>query len=374
MLDNTLIEHSIASNVPTLALRKKQSPLFPGLYSVPGDSYEVLVKRPELKSLGQDEGNRRDHDNKTDENSKWKDFIQKQKLSETEGIDNESVASTKRPVNISEALKGLSDEERLDRLTNSLKNTFSFTQALQEHELKLESDIRALRSSSSSSEYSFTQRDFLQEQLGSLQAEAMNIIYRLDGINTSGDTWERNRARVEQQIHTQSDQLISVIRQIERKLLDQIDSYTDRHAPLNPVQEGKLQLQTLLRNLLNVIDFIRLVLRYGSSKEMEQYDQLVAERCEHLLTNIISVEKSDVTFTGGKILGEEFEKMFGFLTFTTSTEEIWKFKDNEINVDSMISSDSVFNGLKGDSSYPEYQEVHLPPSISHDFLHSTDQT
>lgn len=233
LLDNTVIEHSIASNVPTLALRKKQEPLFPGLYTASEDHYEVLVKPPPPTTVHQ-----RDMYEDESESSKWHSFIERQKSSEND--NNEQTNNTnKKSKNISEALRGLSDEERLERLTNSLKNTFSFSQALQDHEIKLENDIRALRSSSSSSEYSFTQKDFLHEQLASLQTEAMNIVYRLDSIKTSGDTWERSRARIEQQIQTQVDQMINMIRQIERKLLNCIDSYTEHHAPLNPVKEGK---------------------------------------------------------------------------------------------------------------------------------------
>ncbi|XP_076091192.1 uncharacterized protein LOC143063108 [Mytilus galloprovincialis] len=358
LLDNKVIEHSIASNVPTLSLRKKQEPLFPGLYSDSEDSYEVLVKKANPKTNNEDDV----YDEYSDtENIQWQNFIQRQKSADFETTD----CDIKKPINISEALKGLSDEERLEKLTNSLKNTFSFSQALQEHEFILDNEVRALRTPSSSSEYSFTQRDFLQDQLSCLQTEAMHIIYRLDGISTSGDTWERSRVRIEQQIHSQIEQLITTIRQAERKLLNQIDSYGEHHASINPVSEGRQQLQSLLKNILGVIDFIRLVLNYGCGRGIEQYEKLVANRCEQILSKTVAVEKTEVSFAPGQILEEELDKLLGFLTFTTTHDEIWKCRDNETK-DESIATDSTVGDLKHENDV--HQERILPPSFSREFL------
>ncbi|CAG2218241.1 unnamed protein product [Mytilus edulis] len=253
LLDNKVIEHSIASNVPTLSLRKKQEPLFPGLYSDSEDSYEVLVKKANPKTDNEDDV----YDEYSDtENIQWQNFIQRQKSADFETTD----CDIKKPINISEALKGLSDEERLEKLTN----------------------------------------------------KAMHIIYRLDGISTSGDTWERSRVRIEQQIHSQIEQLITTIRQAERKLLNQIDSYGEHHASINPVSEGRQQLQSLLKNILGVIDFIRLVLNYGCGRGIEQYEKLVANRCEQILSKTVAVEKTEVSFAPGQILEEELDKLLGF--------------------------------------------------------------
>lgn len=367
LLDNTVIENSIASNVPTLSLRKKEEALFPGLYTHSEDSYEVLVKPPHTSSI--DHGHCYMNDDDQNENAKWQNFIQRQKSTEIAAtIDHHNITS-KNSRNISEALKGLSDEERLEKLTNSLKNTFSFSQALQDHELKLENDIRALRSSScSSSEYSFSQTDYLHEQLTCLQTEAMNIVYRLEGVTTSGDTWERSRARIEQQIHTQADRMINMIRQIERKTLNQIDSYTENNTPLNPVREGKQQLQSLLKNILSVIDFIRLILNYGSSREVDLYEQLVVERCKNILSKVIEVEKTEMTFNSVPVLEEEFDKLLGCLTFTTTTEEIWKVNDIEPGTDNTTQFDSASGDNKHDTTgIPGYHERMLPPSFSREF-------
>ncbi|XP_071154413.1 uncharacterized protein [Mytilus edulis] len=359
LLDNKVIEHSIASNVPTLSLRKKQEPLFPGLYSDSEDSYEILVKKANPKTDNEDDV----YDEYSDtENIQWQNFIQRQKSADFETTD----CDIKKPINISEALKGLSDEERLEKLTNSLKNTFSFSQALQEHEFILDNEVRALRTPSSSSEYSFTQRDFLQDQLSCLQTEAMHIIYRLDGISTSGDTWERSRVRIEQQIHSQIEQLITTIRQAERKLLNQIDSYGEHHASINPVSEGRQQLQSLLKNILGVIDFIRLVLNYGCGRGIEQYEKLVANRCEQILSKTVAVEKTEVSFAPGQILEEELDKLLGFLTFTTTHDEIWKFRDNETKDESIATTDSTVGDLKHENDV--HQERILPPSFSREFL------
>lgn len=366
LLDNTVIEHSIASNVPTLSLRKKEEALFPGLYTHSEDSYEVLVKPPHTTSIDHDRCYMNDDDQS--EYAKWQNFIQRQKSTENDATKDQHNITSKKSRNISEALKGLSDEERLEKLTNSLKNTFSFSQALQDHELKLENDIRALRSSScSSSEYSFSHRDYLHEQLTCLQTEAMNIVYRLEGINTSGDTWERSRARIEQQIHTQADKMVNMIRQIERKALNQIDSYTENNASLNPVREGKQQLQSLLKNILSVIDFIRLILNYGSSREVDLYEQLVVERCKNILSKVIEVEKTEMTFNSVPVLEEDFDKLLGCLTFTTTTEEIWKVNDIEPGKDNATQIDSVFGENKHDTGIPGYHERMLPPSFSREF-------
>ncbi|CAG2221839.1 TRIM2_3 [Mytilus edulis] len=107
LLDNKVIEHSIASNVPTLSLRKKQEPLFPGLYSDSEDSYEILVKKANPKTDNEDDV----YDEYSDtENIQWQNFIQRQKSADFETTD----CDIKKPINISEALKGLSDEERLE--------------------------------------------------------------------------------------------------------------------------------------------------------------------------------------------------------------------------------------------------------------------
>jgi hypothetical protein len=308
------------------------------------------------------------NDDDQSEYAKWQNFIQRQKSTENDATKDQHNITSKKSRNISEALKGLSDEERLEKLTNSLKNTFSFSQALQDHELKVENDIRALRSSScSSSEYSFSHRDYLHEQLTCLQTEAMNIVYRLEGINTSGDTWERSRARIEQQIHTQADKMVNMIRQIERNALNQIDSYTENNAPLNPVREGKQQLQSLLKNILSVIDFIRLILNYGSSREVDLYEQLVVERCTNILSKVIEVEKTEMTFNSVPVLEEEFDKLLGCLTFTTTTEEIWKVNDIEPGTDSATQSDSVSGENRHDIGIPGYHERILPPSFSREF-------
>lgn len=361
LLNNTIIEHSIESNVPTLALRRKQEPLFPGLYTESDKSYEVVVKRQDPNKVNHEQIN-----GKSDENQEWQNFMQLQKSTETD-VDELELTENKTSVNISEALKGLSDEERLERLTNSLKNTFSFSQALQDHEVRLESQVRALRTPSSSSEYSFTQRDFLQEQLSSLQTEAMNIIYRLDSIKSSGDTWERCRSHVEHQIHTKVDQIITMVRQAERQLLNKIDSYSENNAPVNPVIEGKQKLQYLLKNILGVIDFVRLILTYGSGRDIEVFEQLVLDRCDNLFSQVISIEKTELAFSNTHVDEEEIEKMIGYLTFSTSSEDIWRYRDNE----SMVSSESVFTDGKQDLSSTPVRTI--PPSFSREFQETMDQ-
>lgn len=359
LLNNTVIERSIESNVPTLALRKKQEPLFPGLYAESDDTYEVVVKRQDPNKINHEKIN-----GKQDENEEWQNFMQLQKSTDSD-LESVELTENKKYVNISEALKGLSDEERLEKLTNSLKNTFSFSQALQDHEVRLENQVRALRTPSTSSEYSFTQRDFLQEQLSSLQTEAMNIIYRLDSIKSSVDTWERCRSHVEHQIHTKVEQIIAMVRQAERQLLNQIDSYSENNTPTNPVREAKQKLQYLLKNILGVIDFVRLVLTYGSGRDIEVFEQLILDRCDHLLSQVISIEKTELAFSNTHVEEEEIEKLLGYLTFSTSSEDIWKYREGEV----MVSPESVFTDGKQDLT----PLMAIPPSFSREFQETMEQ-
>jgi hypothetical protein len=67
------------------------------------------------------------------------------------------------------------------------------------------------------------------------------------------------------------------------------------------------------------------------------------------------------------VLEEEFVKLLGCLTFTTTTEAIWKVNDIEPGTDNATQSDSVFGENRHDIGIPGYHERMLPPSFSREF-------
>ena len=110
--------------------------------------------------------------------------------------------------------------------------------------------------------------DRLHEKYLQLQTKALQITYAVDSVNQSVEDWKENRCRVKEDIQHRSQCLQSLVRQLERKLIAEMENSKHVDEFMEEVTNTKAKLQDSLKLTLHNIQFIRQLINDGQKDDI----------------------------------------------------------------------------------------------------------
>lgn len=131
--------------------------------------------------------------------------------------------------------------------------------------------------------------DRLHEKYLQLQTKALQITYAVDSVNQSVDDWKENRYRVKEDIQHRSQYLQSLIRQLERKLIAEMESSKHVDEFMEEVTNTKAKLQDSLKLTLHNIQFIRQLINDGQKDDIICLGKAVLQMRPNELCNEIGL-------------------------------------------------------------------------------------
>lgn len=131
--------------------------------------------------------------------------------------------------------------------------------------------------------------DRLHEKYLQLQTKALQITYAVDSVNQSVSDWKENRCRVKENIQHRSQYLQSLIRQLERKLIAEMESSKHVDEFMEEVTNTKAKLQDSLKLTLHNTQFIRQLINDGQKDDIICLGKAVLQMRPNELCNEIDL-------------------------------------------------------------------------------------
>ena len=209
----------------------------------------------------------------------------------------------------------------------------------------------------------------LQKILSNLQNEAINIVYSIDTLNDESERSDRWIASQKEMVRRRSRNIIDSVKRRERQLLSELDN-SDQNASLSKeIASGKSKLQSNMRRLLSLVDFVRLLIDCNYDIEMEQYFNLIISRINSISQDSMILNKSVTELGCPKAdIDACVSELFGGLKYRTEQihtwempHEMWNVKNSESTVEEnrMMPIEEYVSDNTGHAAPQESRDVSL---------------
>lgn len=167
----------------------------------------------------------------------------------------------------------------------------------------------------------------------------MDLVQSIDKVNNALQDWTDSKTSVREMIKQRSREMQEQVRSIERKLLADLDDKYKEESVRDDAFGVKNSLHKTLRSSLSMVDFLRLLMEYGESDDVDLYSEMIRNREQRLYSGPVVLERNTFQFECQENeTGKGLEDMFGKVVEVSESIVVWDPNRPTYKADTAVSN------------------------------------